>query len=132
MGNALLGLLMIAMGVFFARRHVAVARRLRAHGWPRRRAWFNVYMSPGIFIGLVLFLGAIWMPAAEVVFATGALLLIAWLVESAVRGAWRLPTAIRLTGDPAAWRGERRAYWQERTPAERPPTTHKSSPDDSA
>jgi hypothetical protein len=53
----------------------------------------------------------------------GGLLMLAFAVGAAailftglIRGAWRLPTAMRLMGDPQAWRGERLPYWDGERP----------------
>jgi hypothetical protein len=62
--------------------------------------------------GLCLLIGSVSAGAAGLVMLTWASYMTVVLVTGLVRGVWRFPTAVRLIGDPEAWRGNRHAYWE--------------------
>ncbi len=73
-----------------------------------------VYLSPMVWFGLIVVADAVSPAVAGALIAIVMLWAIVGGVEllvSGVRGAWRVPTAIRLMGDPDAWKGIRRPYW---------------------
>jgi hypothetical protein len=91
-----------------------LSRALKREGRPPRLAWTRVYISPFLWLGLVMLSGAIGGPVGAAIFAVTlccALVFAVWLIVGGVRGAWRLPEAVRLIGDPKAWEGARRASW---------------------
>src|SRR5207248_11174229 len=72
------------------------------------------YLSPMAWLGLILLVSSISRPAGGVVLLAFATVTVAFLAVAFVRGIWRFPTAVRLVGDPDAWRGNRLPYWEKR------------------
>jgi hypothetical protein len=65
------------------------------------------------WIGLAMVIGSVSPIAGGFVFVGGGAITIGILVIGLIRGAWRFPTAVRLIGDPEAWRGNRHPYWEK-------------------
>jgi hypothetical protein len=108
---AIAGVALLALGIG---PRVWITRELRRQGQPSRPAWRRVYLSPTAWFGIILIAGAIspvaGAAALAVVMVWAGVVIVELLVHG-VRGVWRLPTAVRLIGDPDAWKGIRRPYW---------------------
>ncbi|MEY2404385.1 MAG: hypothetical protein QOD38_1936, partial [Acidimicrobiaceae bacterium] len=115
MAMAAVGLAVLCIGCI---PRVFVARVLRRQG----RSWSVVtrtfLTSPMCFFGVVLLVGQVNAMAGGFVMIAWGLWAFVVLATGLVRGVWRFPTAVRLIGDPEAWRGNRHAYWEsnERNP----------------
>jgi hypothetical protein len=90
-----------------------LTRELRRQGWPVRHAWRRILVPATPWLGVSLLIGSVNNVIGGLMMLTLAAFWLTVLVIGLVRGAWRMPTALRLLGDPAAWRGTRRPYWDQ-------------------
>jgi hypothetical protein len=107
----LVGFALLAFGLL---PRVLVVRAVRRRG---RRAAFLVrpfFLPVSAWFGLVLLLGAVSPVAGGLVMVALVLVAAAYLVAGFMKGAWRFPEAVRLLGNPEAWRGHRKPYWEQR------------------
>jgi len=93
---------------------LVVARHLRRQGQSVRPALRRLYLSATPWIGLIFVVGSVSHLAGGIAMLAFAVVWVTVLVVGRARGIWRLPTAVRLIGDPEAWRGNRQAYWESR------------------
>jgi hypothetical protein len=89
------------------------ARELRRQGLPVRQAWRRIYVPVTPWFGAALFVGAFSDLLGGLMMLVLGLVCVTVLAAGLIRGAWRFPTALRLLGDPDAWRGARRPYWED-------------------
>jgi hypothetical protein len=106
---ALSGVALLVVGVT---PRLWVARELRRQGRSGAVVMRPLLMSPMCFFGLCLLIGSVSAMGAGLFMVAWVSYMTVFLVTGLVRGAWRFPTAVRLIGDPEAWRGNRHAYWE--------------------
>ena len=107
MASVIFGCLLLAVGVAL---RISIAVHLRHKGESIRPAFKRLYVPATPWVGLILVVLAVSHLLAKIL-VLGAFLPV--LVIGLVRGIWRVPTAVRFIGDPEAWRGKRRAYWDQ-------------------
>ncbi|MBV8986236.1 MAG: hypothetical protein JOZ68_12570 [Acidimicrobiia bacterium] len=105
---AVFGAVLLAIGVA---PRVYTAVYLWRRGESVRPALRRLYVPATAWFGLTLLVGAINHTAGGLVMLVFVAVWGTVLIVGLARGAWRLPTAVRLIGDPEAWRGNRRPYW---------------------
>jgi O-antigen ligase len=111
MVRALGGLAILGIGVVPRIRLVLLLRR---HGRPWRVSMRPLYTSLMGWFGLCVLISLVSPLVAGILMLMVASAAMVVLVTGLVRGVWRFPTAVRLIGDPEAWRGNRHPYWESR------------------
>jgi hypothetical protein len=106
---ALVGVALLTLDVAF---RLWLVRQLGRDRQAVRKVWRSLYLSPLAWIGLIALTSSINPLAGGAVMAFWIVATAITVIVSFIRGVWRFPTAYRLLGEPEAWKGHRRAYWE--------------------